>query len=123
GLMPGAGDTQRLPRTVRKHRAMKIVLTGKMFGAEEAMRWGLVNKVVPAELCIEEAVRLANLIASNPPVAVRLAKGAVRKSLDFPLGEGLAFERKNLYPLFPTYDQTEGMNAFIERRKAVWKGR
>lgn len=123
GVMPGAGGTQRLTRAVGKYKAMEMILTGKMISAEEAGRWGLVNKVVPAEMYLEEAKSLAKEIASKPPVAVRLAKESVLKSFDTTIEGGLEFERKNFYLLFATDDQKEGMKAFMEKRKADWKGR
>jgi enoyl-CoA hydratase len=123
GVMPGAGGTQRLTRAVGKAKAMEMVLTGKMISADEAMRCGLVNKVVPAEYYLEEAKSLAKEIASKPPVAVRLAKEAVLKAFDTTIEGGLEFERKNFYLLFATDDQKEGMKAFVEKRKAEWKGK
>ena len=122
GVMPGAGGTQRLTRAVGKYKAMEMVLTGKMISADEAMRWGLVNKVVPVEMYLEEAKTLAKEIASKPPIAVRLAKEAVLKSFDTTIEGGLEFERKNFYLLFSSKDQKEGMNAFAEKRKPEWKG-
>ncbi len=123
GVMPGAGGTQRLARTVGKHKAMEIVLTGEMFDAREAMRIGLVSKVVPTELYLTEAKKLAAIVASKPPVAVRLAKESVLKSFEMPLEAGLEFERKNFYMLFSSEDQKEGMRAFVEKRKPQWKGK
>lgn len=123
GVMPGAGGTQRLTRAVGKYKAMEMILTGKMISAEEAGRWGLVNKVVPPEMYLEEAKSLAKEIASKPPVAVRLAKESVLKSFDTTTEGGLEFERKNFYLLFATDDQKEGMKAFMEKRKADWKGK
>ena len=123
GVMPGAGGTQRLTRAVGKYKAMEMVLTGKMISADEAMRWGLVNKVVPVEYYLEEAKALAKEIASKPPVAVRLAKEAVLKSFDTTIEGGLEFERKNFYLLFASDDQKEGMKAFVEKRKPEWKGK
>ena len=123
GVMPGAGGTQRLTRAVGKYKAMEMVLTGKMISAEEAMRWGLVNKVVPVEYYLEEAKTLAKEIASKPPLAVRLAKEAVLKSFDTTIEGGLEFERKNFYLLFASEDQKEGMKAFTEKRKPEWKGK
>ncbi|MBI4547348.1 MAG: enoyl-CoA hydratase/isomerase family protein [Ignavibacteriae bacterium] len=123
GVMPGAGGTQRLTRAVGKYKAMEMVLTGKMISAEEAMRWGLVNKVVPVEYYLEEAKNLAKEIASKPPVAVRLAKEAVLKAFDTTIEAGLEYERKNFYLLFASEDQKEGMKAFVEKRKAEWKGK
>jgi len=123
GVMPGAGGTQRLTRAVGKAKAMEMVLTGRMISADEAMRWGLVNKVVPVEYFLEEAKTLAKEIASKPPVAVRLAKEAVLKAFDTTIEGGLEFERKNFYLLFASEDQKEGMKAFVEKRKAEWKGK
>ncbi|HXH18496.1 MAG TPA: enoyl-CoA hydratase-related protein [Chitinophagales bacterium] len=123
GVIPGAGGTQRLTRAVGKARAMEMVLTGKFISAEEALRWGLINKVVPVELYLSEAVKLAKEIAAMPPIAVRMGKEAVLQSFSGSLEEGLLFERKNFYMLFASEDQKEGMNAFIEKRKPEFKGR
>ena len=123
GVMPGAGGTQRLTRAIGKYKAMEMVLTGKMITAEEALRWGLVVKVVPVESYLDEAKSLAREIASKPPVAVQLAKEAVLKSFDTTIEGGLEYERKNFYLLFASEDQKEGMNAFVEKRKAQWKGK
>lgn len=123
GVMPGAGGTQRLARAVGKVKAMEMVLTGSMITADEALKWGLVNRVVPVEAYLDEAKSLAKEIASKPPVAVRLAKEAVLKSFDTTIEGGLEFERKNFYMLFASEDQKEGMNAFVEKRKAEWKGK
>jgi enoyl-CoA hydratase len=102
---------------------MEMILTGAMIAADEALRLGLVNRVVPVECCLEEAKSLAAEIASKPPVAVRLAKEAVLKSFDTTIEGGLEFERKNFYLLFASEDQKEGMNAFVEKRKPEWRGR
>ncbi len=123
GVMPGAGGTQRLTRAVGKAKAMEIVLTGRMISAEEALKWGLINKVVPVEYFLQEAKEMAKEIASKPPVAVRLAKEAVLKAFDTTIEGGLEFERKNFYLLFAGEDQKEGMKAFVEKRKAEWKGK
>ncbi len=123
GVMPGAGGTQRLTRAVGKALAMEMILTGRSMSAEEALRAGLVNKVVPVELFLEEALDLGARIARQPPLAVRMAKEAVLKAFELPLEEGLQFERKGFYLLFSTEDQKEGMNAFLEKRKPAFKGR
>lgn len=123
GVMPGAGGTQRLTRAVGKAKAMEMVLTGKMISAQEALQWGLINKVVPVEYYLQEAKDLAKEIANKPPVAVRLAKEAVLKAFDTTIEGGLEFERKNFYLLFASEDQKEGMKAFVEKRKAEWKGK
>jgi enoyl-CoA hydratase len=123
GVMPGAGGTQRLTRAVGKALAMEMVLTGRMISAREAQAAGLVNRVVPVEVYLEEALNLASAAASMPPIAVQLAKEAVLKSFDTSIDDGLLFERKNFYLLFATEDQKEGMAAFIEKRHPEWKGK
>ena len=123
GIIPGAGGTQRWPRTAGKHVAMEVMLTGAPVTARRAYELGIVNKVVPAEMTIEVAKRIARELAAKPPLAVRLAKEAVLKAFDAPLSEGLAVERKSFYFLFATEDQKEGMHAFLEKRKGVFKGR
>jgi enoyl-CoA hydratase len=123
GVMPGAGGTQRLTRAVGKARAMEMVLTGNFITADEAYNFGLVNKVVPEELYLQEAVKLAKDIADKSPIAVQMAKEAINKAHETGLQEGLYFERKNFYMLFASEDQKEGMNAFIEKRPAEFKGR
>ncbi|GBD07024.1 putative enoyl-CoA hydratase echA8 [bacterium HR21] len=123
GVMPGAGGTQRLTRIVGKALAMELVLTGRFLSAQEAYRLGLVNRVAPVELYLEEAFALASLIASKPPIAVRLAKEAVLKAFSTPLELGIEFERKNFYLLFSTADQKEGMHAFQQKRLPQWQGR
>lgn len=123
GVMPGAGGTQRLTRAVGKVLAMEMVLTGKFISADEAFQAGLINRVVPEELYLDEAIKLASEVASKSPIAVQLAKESVLKAFDSNLQEGLYFERKNFYMLFATEDQKEGMNAFVEKRKADFKGK
>jgi len=123
GVMPGGGGTQRLTRVVGKYKAMEMVLTGNMMTAEEAKVYGLVNKVVPQEIYLSEAKKIALDIASKGPIAVRLAKEAVLKAYETSLNEGLDFERKHFFMLFSTEDMKEGMNAFIEKRKPSFKGR
>jgi len=123
GVMPGAGGTQRLTKAVGKARAMEMVLTGKFISGEEAMNYGLVNKVVPIEMYMHEALELAKEIAKMSPIAAQLAKESVNRSFETHLDEGLTFERKNFYLTFSSEDQTEGMNAFVEKRKPEYKGR
>lgn len=122
GVMPGAGGTQRLTRIVGKAKAMELVLTGQFISAEEAKAYGLVNKIVPVEFYLSEAIKLASTIAEKSPIAVQMAKESVLKAYEMPLQEALFFERKNFYMLFATEDQKEGMQAFIEKRKATFKG-
>ncbi|MDA4120848.1 MAG: enoyl-CoA hydratase-related protein, partial [Thaumarchaeota archaeon] len=123
GVMPGGGGTQRLTRTVGKYKAMEMVLTGKRIGAEEARASGLVSRVVPKEAYLTEAKKVAAEIASKSPVAVRLAKMAVNKSLEMGLSQGIDFERELFYLLFASEDKVEGMNAFMEKRKPQFKGK
>jgi enoyl-CoA hydratase len=123
GVMPGAGGTQRLTRAIGKVRAMEMVLTGKFISAQEAFQFGLVNRVVPVEVYLSEAQKLAREIAAMSPVAVRLAKEAVLKVYESFLLDGLEFERKNFYLLFATEDQKEGMAAFMEKRAPQFKGK
>jgi len=123
GIIPGAGGTQRWPRAAGKYAAMEVMLTGAPLTALRAYELGIVNKVVPAEMTIEVAKRIAREIAEKPPLAVRMAKEAVLKAFEGPLSEGLALERKSFYFLFATEDQKEGMRAFLEKRKGVFKGR
>ena len=123
GIIPGAGGTQRLPRAIGKARAMELVLTGKFISAREAESHGLVARVVPVELYLEEAKSLAREIASKPPVAVRFAKEAINKVYELPLTEGLDYESRLFHILFSTEDQKEGMAAFVEKRKPEWKGK
>jgi enoyl-CoA hydratase len=123
GIIPGAGGTQRWPRTAGKYAAMEIMLTGVPVTAERAYQLGIVNKVVPSEMTIEVAKRLARQLAEKPPLAVRMAKEAVLKAFETPLAEGLAAERKSFYFLFASEDQKEGMHAFLEKRRGAFKGR
>lgn len=123
GVIPGAGGTQRLTRVVGKALAMEMVLTGEPISAEKALACGLINRVVPKEVYLQEAIRLAQVIASRPPVAVRLGKECVNKAYELALHEGLQFERRMFYLLFATEDQKEGMRAFLEKRPPQWQGR
>ncbi|MFN7312042.1 MAG: enoyl-CoA hydratase-related protein [Bacteroidota bacterium] len=123
GVMPGAGGTQRLTRAVGKALAMEMVLTGKFISAEQAFDAGLINRVVPEEVYLDEAFKLADEIALQSPVAVRLAKESVLKAFESGLQEGLYFERKNFYMCFASEDQKEGMKAFVEKRKPEFKGK
>ena len=123
GVMPGAGGTQRLTRAVGKALAMEMVLTGRFITAAEALQAGLVNRITPVELYLEEAIKLAKEVAGMSPLAVKMAKEAVLKAFDSSLEEGLHFERKNFYLLFASDDQKEGMQAFIEKRAPHFTGK
>jgi len=123
GIIPGAGGTQRLARTLGKYRTMEMVLTGAQIPAQEMYAHGLVNRVVPQGEHLSEAVKLAKTVAAQAPVAVLLAKDAVNAAFETPLEEGLDIERKNFFLLFATEDMREGMRAFIEKRKAQFQGR
>jgi enoyl-CoA hydratase len=123
GIIPGAGGTQRLARTLGKFLTMEMVLTGKQFSAQEMAARGLVNRVVPKGEHLVEALKLAKEIAAKAPVAVRLAKEAVQVAFETTLTEGLESERKNFFLLFATEDKREGMQAFIEKRPANFQGR
>ena len=123
GVIPGAGGTQRLTQAVGKALAMEMVLNNRTLSAGEALLHGLINKVVPNERYLEEAMSLAAEIAERAPLAVRMGKEAVNKAFELSLSEGLEAERRAFYMLFASQDQKEGMQAFIEKRKAEWKGK
>ncbi len=123
GVMPGAGGTQRLTRAIGKYRAMEMILTGRFMSAKEAFEAGLVSRVVSKEQYLDEAMRLAGELAALPPIALQFAKEAILKVDETPLSAGLDYERKLFYALFATEDQKEGMKAFQEKRKALFKGR
>jgi enoyl-CoA hydratase len=122
GVIPGAGGTQRLARTIGKALTMEMVLNDRRLSAQEAERFGLVNRVAPVEEYLSLAIKLAAEIAARAPVAIRLAKDAVNMALETSLATGLAYERNHFYALFATEDQKEGMAAFLEKRKPAWRG-
>ena len=123
GIIPGAGGTQRLPRAIGKFQAMDMVLSGRFLTADEAYRAGLLSRVVPVEHFRSEAIRLAHELADKPPLQLRIAKESVLKAWETHLATGMEYERKLLYLCFATQDQTEGMKAFIEKRKPEFVGR
>ena len=123
GVIPGAGGTQRLTRAVGKSTAMEMILTGEPIDAREAHRLGLVARVVPNELLVEDALALAAKIATRSPLALRLAKEAVNAAYEMSLTDALAHERRLFYLLFASDDQKEGMAAFLEKRDPDFKGR
>jgi len=123
GIIPGAGGTQRLTRTVGKYRANELILTGRRIKADEAKAIGLAAQVYPAASWLDDAKALARAIAEKPPVAARLATEAVDLAWNSTLDAGLEFERKAFYLLFATEDKKEGVDAFVNKRKATFKGR
>ena len=123
GVIPGAGGTQRLTRAIGKSRAMEMILTGEPMDAAEAHARGLVARVVPDELLVEDALTLAAQIAARSPVALRVAKEAVNAAYETDLTQGLAHERRLFYLLFASEDQKEGMAAFMEKRSPDFSGR
>ena len=122
GIMPGAGGTQRLARAIGPYRAMEMILLGEPLTALDAYAYGLVNRLVSPERCVDKALELARQIADRPPIAVRLARQAVRHGLENTMREGLEVERRNYTLLFDTHDQAEGMSAFMEKRKPRFRG-
>ena len=123
GVIPGMGGSQRLTWAVGKAKAMEMCLTGRMMGAEEAERSGLVAKVVPAAELLNEALKTAEAIAAMAPLAAMAVKEMVSAAFEIPLGQGIRFERRLFHGLFGTDDQKEGMAAFVEKRPGNWKGR
>jgi enoyl-CoA hydratase len=123
GVIPGAGGTQRLTRAVGKVLAMEMILNDRRLTAQEAYQFGMVNRVVPVEGYLEEALRLAEEIAVRAPMAVRAAKKMINQAFEQTLSEGLAAEKQEFYNLFASEDQKEGMQAFMEKRKPEWKGK
>ena len=122
GIIPGGGGTQRLTRAVGRYKAMEMILTGSTITAEEAASAGLVSRVVPAAQHLQEAMKVAQTIASKAPMAVRLAKQAVSSAEDGTLSDGLRHEKQLFLLLFSSKDKDEGMKAFLEKRPPVFTG-
>jgi enoyl-CoA hydratase len=123
GIIPGAGGTQRLPRALGKAKAMDLCLTGRMMDAQEAEKAGLVSRVVPQDRYLDEAIEAATIIASYSAPSLMMAKESISRAYEVPLSEGVLFERRMFHSLFATEDQKEGMNAFLEKRKAIFKNK
>jgi len=123
GIMPGWGGTQRLMRVVGAKKAKEIVLLGEMIRADEALRIGLVNKVIPAEKLMDEATEIARKLADKSPVAIRFAKLAINKALETGLTDGLEFEKTIFALLYSSEDAKEGLKSFLDKRKPIWKGK
>jgi enoyl-CoA hydratase len=121
GILPGAGGSQRLARSIGKAKTMDMCLTGRMMGAEEAEHAGLVARVVPAERLLDEALEVAGKIAALSGTAAMMVKESVNRAFETTLAEGIRFERRLFHAAFATEDQKEGMAAFIEKRAATWK--
>jgi enoyl-CoA hydratase len=123
GIIPGAGGTQRLPRAVGKAKAMDMILTSRMMDAVEAERCGLVSRVVPLDKMMDEAIAAALTICEFSQISVMAAKESVNRAFESPLSDGVLFERRMFHAMFATEDQTEGMDAFVGKRKAEFKHR
>lgn len=123
GVIPGAGGTQRLARRVGKAVAMEMILNNRVLTAAEALQLGLVNRVVPVDRCLDEAIALAQDIAARAPLAVRLARRMINGASESPLSAGLDAERQAFFEAFATQDRVEGMTAFVEKRAPRWSGR
>jgi enoyl-CoA hydratase len=123
GVMPGIGGTQRLPRAVGKAKAMDMVLTARMMDAAEAERAGLVSRIVPADKLLDEALAAAGKIAGQSPLAVMMNKELVNAAFETTLAAGVSMERRLFHSLFAFEDQKEGMAAFVDKRKPVFKGK
>ena len=121
GIIPGAGGTQRLPRAVGKAKAMDLALTGRMMDAQEAERAGLVSRVVPLDKLMDEALSAALSICDYSQMAVMSAKESINRAFESSLSDGVMFERRMFHALFATEDQKEGMDAFVNKRKPVFK--
>ena len=121
GIIPGAGGTQRLPRAVGKAKAMDLALTGRMMDAAEAERAGLVSRVVPLDKLMEETLGAALMISDYSQITTMAAKEAINRAFEGTLSDGIVFERRLFHALFATADQTEGMDAFVNKRKAIFK--
>lgn len=122
GVMPGAGGTVRLTKLMGRAKAIEWLWLGDMMKADEAYRYGVINRLVAPELVLEEALKFADKIAKQPPLSVRLIKESVNKAVDYSVFEAMQYERKNFSLLFSSEDQKEGMRAFIEKRKPNFKG-
>ena len=121
GIIPGAGGTQRLPRAIGKAKAMDLALTGRMMDAQEAERAGLVSRVVPLDKLMDEALGVALSICDYSQIAVMSAKESINRAFESSLSDGVMFERRMFHALFATEDQKEGMDAFVNKRKPVFK--
>jgi len=122
GIIPGAGGTQTLARALGERRAKELIMSARPFSAAEALQWGLVNALFPADRLLAETLQVAQSIATNAPVAVRQARQAIHRGLQMSIADGLAFEIEAYHRTVPTNDRREGVRAFVEKRKAEFKG-
>jgi enoyl-CoA hydratase len=123
GIMPGAGGTQTLPRAVGERRAKELLLSGKDWSAEDALRWGMVNRLCEPASLVDEAVETAKTLAANAPISIRQAKRAIHHGLSLSLADGMLFEIEAYNRMVPTEDRREGVASFREKRKPRFKGR
>jgi enoyl-CoA hydratase len=123
GILPGYGGTQRLPRLIGKRRALELMMSGERISAQKALEFGLINRVVPQEKLMEEALNWAQLLAEGPPLAIKGILDSVNRGLEAPLEEGIAIELENLRMIKTSEDTIEGVTAFFTKRKPEFKGR
>ncbi len=123
GIMPGGGGTQNLPRAIGERRAKEAIFTGRPFSAEDALNWGVVNRLFPPGEVLPAVLETARTIRDNAPLSVRQAKKAITAGLQMDRASGMLFEIEAYYQLIPTEDRSEGINAYVEKRKPVFKGR
>lgn len=123
GIMPGGGGTQNLPRAIGERRAKEAIFTGRPFTAEDALNWGVVNRLCPPGEVLSAVLETARAIRDNAPISVRQAKKAISTGMQMDRASGMLFEIEAYYQLIPTEDRSEGINAYVEKRKPVFKGR
>ena len=123
GIMPGGSGTQHLPRLIGSALAKEIILTGENFTADEAVTWGVVNRLFPKGTVLDEALKTAKTICANAPLSTAQAKKSITHGMQMDLRTGMFFEIESYYRLIPTEDRQEGINAFVEKRPTVFKGR
>jgi enoyl-CoA hydratase/carnithine racemase len=122
GILPGGGGTQKLARLVGRQRAMMLIMTGRMFGADEALRMGVISELAPTGQALARAIEIAREIAAMPPISIMQIKEIVNAGVNAPLDTALMLERKAFQLQFATRDQKEGMRAFMEKRKPKFEG-